>query len=1764
MCVGEALGPSATSFSVWQPPPTGESAVWNNVEVPPASSTTVVDVSKALGLVGGGGLVAAAGGEFRQTIGVVRTAGFDRSHPFQVLVGYRSYEVDAWRTAGDGVGTLQDPFGPGWRASWGDLLVLPAQDGGPVTRIDEHGVRWVHTRTAPIGQLPPGLVPPPLIYDAQSGTRILRENHVVGGQVEAIWFREWPDRTRLEYGAVVGSGNSLVAKRYYRGDYAAPDWHVAFAYDGSTGELEKITDARGIRHVLTWTTHGSARRVTKISSQAPTGWSTPPIETTFEYGTAAPYQLVRVHKPSRTFLDDQDRSGAYESDETFTGQVVTHFTYSGSSNRIERVYDESTGLARQLLEVTYDSVPQWRVLTMTEGEASSLPGQGPRTQTLSYPQAGRTGWTDARGVARWYDYDTSFGNSPRQWRVLRIEEFSGANDPRPASDPHYHASLVWQFAWACGCGQLAGITLPSGLEQRLTYDTEGRGLVTSLSNVPADQASPPQVRSWTYRSWNESDYRLASRLHSYTDALGRVGQNTYTFDAGYGGYRIDGTFAVVDLFSIQEDATGRVMWAEEASFQVDGGATTSKGRVGYTYGATGTASNQLVTQHVTYAADGVTVYSKQSVTYAGLGWPVTETDALGRTYSFGYDAIGQMTSVTLPTTDSGRGSATYGATITLQYDRRSQVARVARTAHDDQGAAYAHATVVTTQVYDYFGRPWRETSDTSPLGGSASTDTLTTNEYDFGNRLWRVHASGGREARFLYDDHDHLFEHARRLDATTWASEVRGYHQDGVLARAVDPTGLEGTVDTLDAWGRPQRLHLPGDKHVYLIRDDENRLIQSEYRVGVGATLKQTIAFTRDDLGRVLDETLSAPGLATARTMTYTYNGLSRVATVIDGDGRGATYGYDHRGRLVRKQDRLLGATGNAEVFARDVAGNVTRVDHVEQRQTGSSSYVATTYRIDLAYDAWDRLIRGDFFGSAGTVQFSRYRGYNSLGHATWYKDGVGKETRRSFDAAGRKTDEWLHQRNPSLPAVHLGIAYDDAPSDPLLSAILTRTDGVGNASEYRYDLLGRMVERRLAGYGAGGTAKQWLYEYDLAGRLAEWRDGNGTRVQHVRDAEQRLVQRRVIQLPTNGVVLSVMATHETWAYDDFDRVGSAQTWWAAYPQIHGVQPPSLVEAVDAYDGLGRQVLERFCYLDDAGAGYAPLVTKDLVYGFAKPSGGEDAAIRRSMQTSAGFVIGWMPDGAGKLASMTMSGPGIAQQPLADWRYEGGRPIHRGFWSGALSSTKLVAEFDYNAVRHMTRMTTTPSGASSSLYELAMERDPEGNVTQHRYSKASGMAGDWFQLDGWDRLQEAKLGVVSFTGSYTSASVYDKRLAYALDAAHNRENVEEEAGGSTAMTVYAQAGGTNEYDHVTQPNGNEQKWLYDGNGNLLSDGYYLYVYDHLDRLSEAYVLTYPGGATNQSASGLTVQVYGADVQKRRDGKETVVPTTLWRQRVQQARDRVHGARSSAGMAASDPRLPSGTNAGTASTTAAVDEPVPVVVAYYGYDPSNRRIGKLLPDVSGTFYAWSGWEMVEAYDLAFTPTTVWFEGATIDEHLGYAQFDSGTNTWSRYAYLRDHTRGVVGVTNANGVTQEVYEYEPYGRMSVFSAAGSHLGENPTIVGQVYGFCGRQADAETGLQYYRNRYYQPQHGRFISVDPSGEWADAFATGNAYAYVGSAPHSRTDPLGLYTTVIVFTSGKAAEDSALIAAATGECNRDPEGGQVVSVGPNGEMSTQPIPPPP
>jgi RHS repeat-associated protein len=142
-----------------------------------------------------------------------------------------------------------------------------------------------------------------------------------------------------------------------------------------------------------------------------------------------------------------------------------------------------------------------------------------------------------------------------------------------------------------------------------------------------------------------------------------------------------------------------------------------------------------------------------------------------------------------------------------------------------------------------------------------------------------------------------------------------------------------------------------------------------------------------------------------------------------------------------------------------------------------------------------------------------------------------------------------------------------------------------------------------------------------------------------------------------------------------------------------------------------------------------------------------------------------------------------------------------------------------------------------------------------------------------------------------------------------------------------------------------------------------------------------------------------------------------------------------------------------------------------------------------------------YDVSNILRRKYIYGPSVDEPI--CMIEAAGSYAGTYYYHFDALGSVVGLTNSSGNTVEVYEYDVYGRLGATDA--SH--PNRIL------FTGREYDKETGLYYYRARYYNPQIGRFLQTDPVGYGAGM----NLYQYCGNGPIGRVDPFGLsYSSMI------------------------------------------------
>ena len=97
------------------------------------------------------------------------------------------------------------------------------------------------------------------------------------------------------------------------------------------------------------------------------------------------------------------------------------------------------------------------------------------------------------------------------------------------------------------------------------------------------------------------------------------------------------------------------------------------------------------------------------------------------------------------------------------------------------------------------------------------------------------------------------------------------------------------------------------------------------------------------------------------------------------------------------------------------------------------------------------------------------------------------------------------------------------------------------------------------------------------------------------------------------------------------------------------------------------------------------------------------------------------------------------------------------------------------------------------------------------------------------------------------------------------------------------------------------------------------------------------------------------------------------------------------------------------------------------------------------------------------------------------------------------KSITSLSNSSGTVTNTYAYNSFGNL--LSSTGSVV--NP------FRFTARESDSETGLYFYRARYYDPSTGRFLSEDPIG-----FDGGvNWYTYTNNEPTLFLDPYGTST---------------------------------------------------
>ncbi len=138
--------------------------------------------------------------------------------------------------------------------------------------------------------------------------------------------------------------------------------------------------------------------------------------------------------------------------------------------------------------------------------------------------------------------------------------------------------------------------------------------------------------------------------------------------------------------------------------------------------------------------------------------------------------------------------------------------------------------------------------------------------------------------------------------------------------------------------------------------------------------------------------------------------------------------------------------------------------------------------------------------------------------------------------------------------------------------------------------------------------------------------------------------------------------------------------------------------------------------------------------------------------------------------------------------------------------------------------------------------------------------------------------------------------------------------------------------------------------------------------------------------------------------------------------------------------------------------------------------------------------------------VYMRAPGVDNWLGFVDMTGSSPV--PYFYVTDHLGSVLAVTDANGNLVERYEYDAWGKvLSVTDANGNALARS--AIGNRILWQGREYSWTTSLYYFRNRWYDPVIGRWISKDPIGINGGI----NLYQFCAGNPVCCRDPSGWCT---------------------------------------------------
>ncbi len=973
----------------------------------------------------------------------------------------------------------------------------------------------------------------------------------------------------------------------------------------------------------------------------------------------------------------------------------------------------------------------------------------------------------------------------------------------------------------------------------------------------------------------------------------------------------------------------------------------------------------------------------------------------------------------------------------------------------------------------------------------------------------RVHVFTGSGALLSLSD--------RNSDQTTLT-----YDGSGKLTSVTDPSGRSVSVTT-DTSGR-----------ILSISDTMGTI--GTYSYGVGNELLSV--FYADNSG-----------------FRFNYDGNDRLTSVNDALGNVLeSHEYDSQGRALTSEKEggvehySLYYVSDSETDVTDALGHiteyffdkstsrnvVTRVEGLCSCGSGSQSQTwtydnnlnilshsnslnqTTTYTYD---GQGNQLTTTDAAGTTTTT-------YNQFGQPLTATDAMGSTTAFTYNGQGnplsitdplnKMTTFTSDSRGKLLTTTDArgkttSFAYDATGN------LIAQTDALGHATQFAYDQRGRLTSATNAlghatafAYDGVGRVSQVTqadgtvisYEYDLAGRRTAMTDAKGNRASYNYDGAYRLRSETDAlnqttfydyDLMSNLIARTDALSRTTnFDYDDFNRLtkithppattGAALLFETlAYDAAGNVtQRADTAGRVtsSAYDDVNRVVSttdadnKTTTFEYDALSRMTALVdARSQRYRFNYDSLGRLRHVRRGTT-----VMSFTYDAVGNRKTRT-----DYNGALTDYTYDALNRLKAisypdtttvSYTYDKLSRLQTATnengtiDFDYNKMNRLTSVTDVFGQAVDYNY------DDNGNRTKLGLNAATVATYRYDAVNRLTRILDAAGAAFNFDYDATNKLTQKKapnnvKTSYQYDGLDRLTRLTDTKGVATVKDHQYQYNAASQITQIAEPS-ITRSYGYDAVDRLTSAGYTNplqpnenYAYDSVgnrssSQLSASYGYQPFNRLTNTATASYSYDTNGNLISKT-DSNGTTQYAWDFESRLKQV------------------TLPNG------KTVA------------YKYDALGRRIQRTPSTGIGTNFIYDGQDVIK--DRNSDGSTVdYLNGPGIDNKLRLT--DSRLAATGPLYFLQDQLGSTTALTNSQGVAVSQINYDSFGNPS----AGANLTR--------YTYTGREFDSDTGLFYYRARWYDPKVGRFISEDPIG-----FSGGvNWFAYVSNNPLNAQDPSGLY----------------------------------------------------